>query len=212
MKKRVFLTAVTVALATNVQAITIFSDADYFGTIHTGGGANPPNGSPNGITLTFGGGSASTTTTFDFVTSDSTASFVIGTPYTSVGRGTFVSQLGFTIGQDIVEDGNITLWLRDPSGGSESVAYTSHLNSQSIGHGSFSTSLLISEYITAQVMGYIDADGFISYTVAASAGSFVLDAAMMEIVTHRIPDGGLTVALLGFALVSVESLRRKLKK
>ena len=214
MKKQILQTLLTVgalslAIHSNAALFT-YSDADYFGTIHTTGGVNPPNGSPNGTLLTAGGGSASVTTTFNFVTGDGTASFVIGTPYLPTNvRGTYSSQLGFQVGAHSVQDGFVTLFLRD-SAGTEAVAYTSELGSQSITHGSFETQLVISEGITATVAGIIDANGYISYTVSASSGSFILDAAYMEITA--IPDGGLTVALLGFGLVGVEGLRRKLRK
>src|SRR5437667_869195 len=143
MKGHIFLTLLAIgAVSSAVKArANTFADADYFGT-KTGG----PNGNPSGITLTAGGGSASTSTTFDFVNADGTASFTIHLPYAPAQvRGTYSSQLGFNVGVDYVADGSVTLFLRDPAGGNETLVYRSALASQSIDHGSFLTQLVISE-------------------------------------------------------------------
>jgi hypothetical protein len=50
----------------------------------------------------------------------------------------------------------------------------------------------------------------ITDTSEGGSGSFVFSFAQSD--TATVPDGGMTVAFLGFALVGVEGLRRKLKK
>jgi VPDSG-CTERM motif len=211
MKKQLIMAVAALSMAAGAQAnVYTFADADYFGTIHSTGGVNPPNGSPNGVTLTFGGATPSATTTFDFVSPDATPSFVIGSPYLpATVRGTYSTQLGFQVGTHSVLDGFVTLFLRDPAGGTEGIKYTSSLNSQTITHGEFTTQLVISEGITANVAGFIDSNGFISYTVAATSGSFILDAAYMEI--HATPDGGSTLTLMGCAVMGLGIFRRKVK-
>ena len=64
---------------------------------------------------------------------------------------------------------------------------------------------------TAHVTGLTDTAGTWTFT-ATSTGTSV--SAMFGFVSSEtsVPDGGLTVALLGFALVGVEGLRRKLRK
>ena len=201
MKKQILLGLFAMGLAMSAKATT-FADADYFGT-QSGG----PNGNPSGTTLTFGGTASTSGQSFDFVNADGTASFTIAAPY-STGLGTYTSQLGFLVGSQHVVDGYVTLFMRDPAGGSETLVYTSELASQSITHGSFTTQLVISENITAEVAGIIDANGKIAYTVTATSGSFVLDAAYMNI---TVPDGGSTVALLGGAVLALGIFRRKVK-
>jgi hypothetical protein len=194
-----------IAAGSSAMASTFtFSDADSFGGLNG-------SGNPIGVTLT-AGGSDTQGGSFNFVTADSTPSFIIGDPYQANDQGPYKTQLGFIVGQNFVISGNVSLFLRDtdtalsPDGG-EAIVYTSQLLSQTITGGSFETQLHISQGINASVIGFINAQGFITYTVQATSGSFILDAAYMEV--NAVPDGGATAMLLGVGILGLGAMRRK---
>lgn len=203
MKKLVVLSLASLALAVNVQATQIiYSDADYFG-----GGAGTP---PSGIQLKSSGGTASVTGSFNFAAADGTASFTVGAPYASGDQGTYTSVTGFVSPLSVVPGSmNFTLFFRDPNAGAEVYAFAA--NDLYIAGGPISTKFVLhlNGGDTASVDAEIDATGKLNYTISASSGEFILDAAYAEITATT--DGGSTVALLGLALVGVEGLRRKLK-
>jgi hypothetical protein len=68
---------------------------------------------------------------------------------------------------------------------------------------------------TFHVTGFDDTPGLWSFTISNPGGgahaNFDFTFANSQTATGGVPDGGMTVALLGLALVGVEVLRRKLK-
>lgn len=198
MKKQLLSSVFLLAVASNALALTLtFSDADRFASLPAG---------PAGITLTAGGPVASVSGSFDLVNPDGTSSFTIGSPYAY--SQTYSSVLGFIPGlYNIVEDdSNVTLFLRDPGGSTESAVYTA--STHIISQGSFTTAVIISQSITASIITSLSATGSFNYTVTATSGSFIIDAAYLE-VKATVPDGGSTVALLGSALMVGAFFRRK---
>jgi hypothetical protein len=205
MKKQILSSVFLLAVASNALAASyIFSDADRFGSLVTSG-TNPPIGSPAGVTLTAGGPTPSVSSSFDIVNPDGTPSFTLGVPYPFTA--TYNSVLGFTPGLIAVDYGLVTLFLRDPSGGSETLEFTA--STFLIEAGSVGTQLVVSDYATAAVTAALDATGAFNYTITATSGSFILDAAYLQVGATTVPDGGSTATLLGSALLVGTFLRRR---
>lgn len=70
----------------------------------------------------------------------------------------------------------------------------------------------------ASLLGDINDDGELNYTISATSGNFNVLSAKLAVSTvrstsggsNRVPDGGLTLALLGASLVGLYASRRKL--
>lgn len=65
------------------------------------------------------------------------------------------------------------------------------------------------------LFGSISADGMLNYLVQRTDGTFKVDSAELTVIatkqeTSTVPDGGLTLSLLGGAIVGLGALRRKL--
>ena len=209
MKKQLLSSVFLLAVASNALAASYtFSDADRFGSLVTvgSGPTNPPVGSPAGITLTSGGPSASVSGSFDLVNADGTSSFTLGTPYAPSVRKTYSSALGFIPGTLFTDYGVVTLFFRDPAGGSETVVFTA--SPDTITASDIGTQFFISPTISATLTTALNLSGAFSYTVTATSGSFILDAAYLE-VGASVPDGGSTATLLGSALLVGAFLRRR---
>jgi len=109
----------------------------------------------------------------------------------------------------------------DWDGGSESVTVELGPNAFASSSGTFGMGFTI---LGGMVLGnaYVDlnADGILGYTIEWTAGTsaFTASAASLTAFTAAksplpsVPDGGLTVALLGMGLVSLNWLNRRLKQ
>lgn len=70
----------------------------------------------------------------------------------------------------------------------------------------------------ASLLGDINADGILNYTISATSGNFNVLWARLVVSTDqsgsqsgsRVPDGGLTLALLGTSLLGLYAFRRKM--
>lgn len=118
----------------------------------------------------------------------------------------FVSAGVFTAPYSFASGPQLALWS---SGGFTFDLTFSVVSSQGVGPGG--------GFVTASGLGTISGNG---YTATAGTWSFSTQdpsagappTFSFSASTGALPDGGLTLALLGFALVGVEGLRRKLKK
>jgi hypothetical protein len=195
-----FSVAFAFAAAAASADLYTYSDADYAGTLNG-------SGNPSGIQLVAGGSGASFSSTFDFVNADATSTFTIGTPYKSYFWDTYVSQLGFRVGIDLVvpETACITLFFRDPNNSTETFTFTAA--DLLMPQGNVNTAFVLSNGATASIDSIINASGSLSYSITATSGDLYFDAAFMEIVAT--PDGGSTVCLLGLALMSIGAWRHR---
>lgn len=202
MKKQILSTLFLFTVASNAFATLLtFSDADSFGGLNG-------QGVPIGQTLTFGTSGATVSSSFNLVNPDGTSSFNIAAPYSGFFQGTYASALGFVPNANyFTSSANLILFFRDPGAGAEALTFTAGMFS--FNQGSFATLLVISQDVTAQVFGDIDSTGGFNYSVSATSGSFILDAAYLEVEANAVPDGGSTVALLGSVLMAGACLRRK---
>lgn len=186
------------------NAITIYSDADYFG------GKNWLTGAPNGQTV---GSGQSISGTFNFVSGDGTSSFSIGLPYNILEWDTYSSSLGFTPGAETIVTGSGFMKFFIREGILDVEVFTFSLADISFQASVFATAFTLSSGVTATIEGAINATGEVAYSVSSNGGSFVVDAAYMEIAsstnTHSIPDNGATVLLFGIALLGVTALNTK---
>jgi hypothetical protein len=73
----------------------------------------------------------------------------------------------------------------------------------------FTTAFTLSSGVTATVEGSINTFGEVAYTISSNGGSFIVDAAYMEFSAQPVPDGGVTVVLLGLSLAAIGVLRTK---
>lgn len=71
---------------------------------------------------------------------------------------------------------------------------------------------VISGAVTGAALADLAADGVLGYKVWSKDGDFLLLAAKLEaeVERRRVPDGGATVGLLGFTLLGLVAIRRKL--
>ena len=131
------------------------------------------------------------------------------------GNGYYSDISGFTPGMAI-NNAAISFWLSDPAGGKESWAATiTAVDNEELWEvltagGSFSTHFQatdISDY--AELLLSISETGKLDYRISSTAGSFRVDAAMLEVNTAAVPDGGATAALLGLGFLSLAALARK---
>lgn len=209
MKNPFILLLAALATPAAVQALPIHADADFFGTPTAPEVGLPP----SGMLLT--AGDPPLVGTFDFTNPDGTTAFSITNPYPTHFHSTFASILGFDPLLETAVDGFVAFFFRDPNGGDETttVAVTPNLNLASNGSG-YSTFLVLGAGMTADVLLDINADGMVNYTINATSGEFVVDAAYAQIRVEqrRVPEGGSALALLGLGLIGVDRLRQRLAR
>ncbi len=204
MKKHILLALLAVSLlgfASAARAVTVYADADYFGTPSGG-----PNGNPSGIQLN--NVTTSVSSSFNLVAADGTSSFTIAAPYQASAQGTYTSNTGFTPGVDHVIPGSVLIqfFFRDPNGGAETFTVTAA--DFTAGSNGFSVAVVLtSNGGTAQIEGILNSTGMLTYTINRTAGEFFFDAAFLS---AAVPEGGATVAMLGFGLLAIGVLRKKL--
>jgi hypothetical protein len=191
-------------LGTAAQGVTIYSDADSFGGLNSGPST------PIGQTVTSG---QSVLGSFNFVVDDGTSGFSIGSPYPSFERDTYVSSLGFTAGSDTVVSGTGFMKFFVREGVSDFEIFTISMADITFQASVFSTAFSLSSGVTATVEGSINTSGAVDYAITANSGSFILDAAYMEIeaqpTTQAVDDGGITAVLLGSAIFGIAAFRTK---
>ena len=83
--------------------------------------------------------------------------------------------------------------------------------------GSFSASIDVGGSIVGALLGNLDEDGILNYTITRTGGNFWLWNAKLtaegqerQPSTNGVPDGGATLTMLGMGLLGVFSIRRKL--
>jgi protein with PEP-CTERM/exosortase system signal len=195
---KTFLLTLCSLLACASTYASTFSDADYFGSTNS-------NGNPKGVLLI--AGIDAVNSSFNFVSPDRTAGFTIGAPYDSSVQGTYTSQLGYGPGTTIDPTSLFfTFFFRDALGGGEAERINIGFNDLVFNNGSFTGTLVTELGGNAALVGNIESDGFVNYRIRAISGEFIFDAAYARFNT---PDGGSTVALLGFSLAAVGVLRRR---
>ena len=84
---------------------------------------------------------------------------------------------------------------------------------QLVGARKVSIDLLKAE-VSGDVLGMLDKDGSLKFTVKREAGDFLVWQAKLVYETSptSVPDGGATLMLLGLGLAGIESLRRRIAK
>lgn len=198
---KLFSTVAAICLCASAHALTTYSDADYFG------GLTPVLSTPNGQTV---GSGQSINGTFNFVAADGTSGFSIGLPYGIFDWDSYTSALGFTPGAESVVPGSAFLKFFIREGILDFEVFTFSLADISFQSTVFSTAFALSSGVTATVEGAINASGEVAYSISSNSGSFIVDAAYMEISTQRVPDGGASVLLLGSALLGIAAIRSKI--
>lgn len=190
------LIAVAGAIALGAQSAkaTEYRDADNWQTAGVG-------------TLIGVGGSV--TSDFNIVVDEAQAdTFTVDSPPYSVstqnGGATFTSALGYTPGNPVL-DGTVSFWLRNTDGDTITIL---------VGIGTLLTSadsggvVFQSQNLNLTLRADLQADGIITYTVSNTGPTAVnFDYALLS---ATVPDGGLTIAFLGSAIVGLGLLRRKL--
>jgi hypothetical protein len=102
-----------------------------------------------------------------------------------------------------------TLWDTPVLGGSEGYRITVDGITTASG-GSFSGFITLGGAVTGTLLGNLNDDGILDYTVTATSGVFwLLDANLTAEATNSVPDGGTTLGLLGLGFLGIVYLRRK---
>jgi hypothetical protein len=152
-----------------------------------------------------GGGSVADSFNISILDGDANAFTVDSSTYGALqlGGATFTSAGGYIAGTPI-SGGDVSFWFRDASGAGFQI--TVGLDSVLNSGGSV---VFHSDSLDATLIADLQLDGVINYSVQNNGpNSITFDYALLE---ANVPDGGMTVACLGFAFVGVETLRRKLR-
>lgn len=128
---------------------------------------------------------------------------------------------GYNPANETITSATATFKLNDANGGSESYTITIDGDAFAAG-GSFSTSLFgtisVGGAIGVDALLTLDTTGLLSYTITATRGIFWLtEAKLVADATGRaqpspigVPDGGATLALLGFGLLGLLGASRRI--
>lgn len=198
---------VLLLLQFSAQAVVTYSDADYFG------GKDWLFDTPKGQTV---GAGQSINGTFNFVNDDGTSEFNILLPYGLFQWEHYESELGFTPGLETVVPGSgfMKFFLREGTRDLEIV--TLSLADLSFQSSIFHGAIVLTSGLSATVEGSINTFGEVAYSIKSNGGSFIVDAAYMQVdaksgpAAYPVADGGATVFLLGVALLGVAAVRARL--
>ncbi len=172
LMKTLILTLCSLLVSASTYAAQ-FADADFFG-------GTDQNGNPNGILLD-AGGRVVVDTSFNFISNDGTPSFTLGSPYDSGVQGTYSSALGYIPGTAIDASSlSFTFFFRDPSEGDGAERINLQFGDLVFNGGSFTGTLVTSFGGNAEVLGDIQANGFIMYRVRSLSGEFIFDGAIAQ--------------------------------
>ena len=132
-------------------------------------------------------------------------SITIGSPY-NVTSETLNSKLGFKVGDEWATVGEVWFYIRDDGDNpAETVKVT--IDDLEFRSGGFSKSFVaFNGAATGTILGDVNADGKVNYTIERVAGDFYVDYAVMSI---HVPDGGVTLTLLGTGMVVLFGLKRR---
>jgi hypothetical protein len=77
--------------------------------------------------------------------------------------------------------------------------------------GSFSGLITLSDSVVGSALFDLSSDGIVSYTITRTSGEFYLTSATLtaQAGSRSVPDGGVTLALLGMSVVAVVGIQRK---
>ena len=120
---------------------------------------------------------------------------------------------GYNPANETITSATATFKLNDANGFSESYTITIDGDTFKTG-GSFSTTLLstinVGGLIGADALVTLDETGKLSYTITANSGVFWLKNATLVADSQSVPDGGMTLAMLGMAFGGLGLMRRRL--
>ena len=120
---------------------------------------------------------------------------------------------GYNPANETITSATATFKLNDFNGGSESYTITIDADTFKTG-GSFSAPLLstinVGGLIGADALVTLDETGKLSYTITANSGVFWLKNATLVADSQSVPDGGMTLAMLGMAFGGLGLMRRRL--
>ncbi len=160
------------------------------------------------------------TGTFNIVTPGSSTYSISGY---GAGNGTFSDDGGYVLGTDLVSL-VASFYIRDDSSrdGREKVdinlGYSPReVNNLTLVNGG---STLISFGGSTALVNFLEQNGILRYRIKSEEGDFRLEYAMLTATTasfptlpsNRVPDGGLTLGLLGFSIAGLVGMNRKVKK